>query len=83
MPLGGDVAADDPSVFEWKEDGQAADSHLGFGQRLSECGDLYRRPGYASGLLLILDGGKHVVIARVRTSPSDRGTGARPRPETR
>jgi hypothetical protein len=63
---GGEGAASEPDagVFRWKEDGQAADNYLGLGQRLSECGDLYRRPGYAGGLLLILDGGKHVVIAK-------------------
>jgi hypothetical protein len=63
---GGEGAASEPDagVFKWKEDGQAADNYLGLGERLSECGDLYRRPGYASGLLLILEDGKHTVIAK-------------------
>lgn len=51
-------------VLIWDEDGQAAHNYKKLGQRLAVFGDLYRRPGYASGLLLLLEDGKHVVIAK-------------------
>ena len=34
------------------------------GERLAQFNNLYRRPGYANGLLLLLEDGKHVVIAK-------------------
>jgi hypothetical protein len=46
------------------EDDQAAENYRSLGQRLSQFNDLYRRSGYASGLLLLLEGGKHVVIGK-------------------
>ena len=52
------------SVLIWDEDDQAADNYRKLGERLSQFNDLYRRPGYASGLLLLLEDGKHVVIAK-------------------
>jgi hypothetical protein len=52
------------SVLVWDEDGQAADNYRRLGERLAQSDDLYRRPGHASGLLLVLEGGKHAVIAK-------------------
>ena len=43
---------------------QAADNYKALGDRLANCNDLFRRPGYASGLLLLLEDGKHVVISK-------------------
>src|SRR5262249_38147092 len=36
----------------WDEDDLAINNYRGLGERLPAAGDLYRRPGYASGLLL-------------------------------
>jgi hypothetical protein len=55
---------DAQGVLIWDEDDQAALNYRRLGERLSQFNDLYRRPGYASGLLLLLDEGKHVVIAK-------------------
>ena len=55
---------DGQSLLIWDEDDQAADNYRNLGERLSQFNDLYRRPGYASGLLLLLEDGKHVVIAK-------------------
>jgi hypothetical protein len=62
----GDTAEpeDQDSILIWDEDGQAADNYRNLGERLSQGDDLYRRPGYASGLILLLEDGKHVVIAK-------------------
>jgi hypothetical protein len=51
-------------LFIWDEDDQAADNYRRLGERLALFDDLYRRPGYASGLLLLLEDGKHAVIAK-------------------
>ena len=48
----------------WDEDEQAADNYKALGDRLAKSNDLFRRPGYASGLLLLLDDGKHAVISK-------------------
>ena len=55
---------DAQTVLHWDEDDQAADNYRKLGERLAQFSDLYRRPGYASGLLLLLEDGKHVVIAK-------------------
>ena len=55
---------DAQSVLVWDEDDQAAGNYRRLGERLAQFDDLYRRPGYASGLLLLLEDGKHVVIAK-------------------
>jgi hypothetical protein len=55
---------DGQDVLIWDEDDQAADNYRKLGVRLSRSNDLYRRPGYANGLLLLLEDGKHTVIAR-------------------
>jgi hypothetical protein len=52
------------ALLIWDEDDQAADNYRKLGERLSQSNDLYRRPGYASGLLLLLEGGKHAVIIK-------------------
>ena len=52
------------SVLIWDEDDQAAGNYRRLGERLSQFNDLYRRPGYASGLLLLLEDGKHVLITK-------------------
>lgn len=49
-------------VLIWDEYDQAADNYRKLGERLAHFNDLYRRPGYASGLLLLLEDGKHVMI---------------------
>ncbi|HEX6507758.1 MAG TPA: hypothetical protein VF221_09020, partial [Chloroflexota bacterium] len=41
--------------LEWDEDAQPINNYRALGQRLAAAGDLYRRPGYASGLLLAAD----------------------------
>lgn len=46
------LAAD---VLEWDLDAQPIQNYRALGQRLAAAGDLYRRPGYASGLLLAAD----------------------------
>jgi len=48
----------------WEEDGQAADNYRILGETLAKSNNLYRRPGYASGLLLLLDDGKHALITK-------------------
>jgi hypothetical protein len=53
---------DAQSVLIWDEDDQAAANYRNLGRRLAQFGDLYRRPGYASGLLLLLGDGKFVMI---------------------
>ena len=53
----------------WDEDEQAADNYKALGDRLAKSNNLFRRPGYASGLLLLLDDGKHAVIPRGRNLP--------------
>jgi hypothetical protein len=52
------------SILIWDEDRQAADNYRMLGDALAKSNDLYRRPGYASGLLLLLEDGKHAVIAK-------------------
>ena len=71
IPLRPSEAVGDPtepdgaqSVLIWDEDDQAADNYRKLGERLAQFNDLYRRPGYANGLLLLLEDGKHVVIAK-------------------
>jgi hypothetical protein len=51
-------------VLLWHEDGQAADNYRMLGEVLAKNGDLFRRPGYASGLLLLLEDGKHAEITK-------------------
>src|SRR5271157_2315114 len=48
----------------WDEDEQAADNNKALGDRLAKSNDLFRRPGYASGLLLLLAEGKHALISK-------------------
>lgn len=48
----------------WDEDDQAAHNYRMLGDALARCGDLYRRPGYSSGLLLLLGVGKPTVIGK-------------------
>jgi hypothetical protein len=55
---------DGQGVLIWDEDEQAADNYRRLGERLSQCNDLYRRPGYAGGLLLLLEDGKHAEITK-------------------
>jgi hypothetical protein len=55
---------DAQALIIWDEDDQAALNYRSLGQALSQFNDLYRRPGHASGLLLLLEDGKHVVIAK-------------------
>jgi hypothetical protein len=52
------------SLLIWDEDDQAAQNYRQLGERLSQFNDLFRRPGYASGLLLLLEEGKHAVISK-------------------
>ena len=52
--------------FDWNEDEPAAKNYAALGKLLAQGGDLYRRPGYGSGLLIVLPEGKH---AQVRTGP--------------
>jgi hypothetical protein len=55
---------DGQDMLIWDEDDQAAKNYRRLGERLSQFGDLYRRPGHASGLLLLIEDGKHTVIAK-------------------
>jgi hypothetical protein len=49
------VETEDGQAFLiWDEDEQAADNYKALGDRLAKSNDLFRRPGYASGLLLLL-----------------------------
>lgn len=48
-----------PELLIWNEDDQAKDNYRNLGQRLAECGDLFRHADHASGLLLVLDDGDH------------------------
>jgi hypothetical protein len=66
IPISGDPQEPDNSrpLFIWDEDDQAADNYRRLGERLALFDDLYRRPGYANGLLLLLEDGKHAVIAK-------------------
>src|SRR5271157_2977626 len=52
------------AVLIWDEDEQAADNYKALGDRLAKSNDLFRRPGYASGLLLLLNDGKHAEISK-------------------
>jgi hypothetical protein len=45
----------DADELMWDEDAQPVENYRALGQRLAATGDLYRRPGYASGLLLASD----------------------------
>jgi hypothetical protein len=42
-------------VLEWDVDAQPIENYRALGRRLAAAGDLYRRPGYACGLLLAAD----------------------------
>ena len=55
---------DGQAFLIWEEDGQAADNYRNLGETLAKSNDLFRRPGYANGLLLLLDDGKHAVISK-------------------
>jgi hypothetical protein len=57
-----DQTEDAPLI--WEEDRQAADNYKSLAQRLAKSNDLYRRPGHANGLLLLLDDGKHALITK-------------------
>ena len=59
------VETEDGQAFLiWDEDEQTADNYKALGDRLAKSNDLFRRPGYASGLLLLLNDGKHAVICK-------------------
>src|SRR5262249_34273023 len=46
------LALVDEDELVWDEDDLAVNNYVTLGERLADAGDLYRRPGYASGLLL-------------------------------
>ncbi|HEY7427514.1 MAG TPA: hypothetical protein VH682_24985 [Gemmataceae bacterium] len=46
----------DTEELVWDEDAQPIDNYRALGQRLAAAGDIYRRPEYASGLLLAAAG---------------------------
>jgi hypothetical protein len=56
------------TVLLWDEDDQAAANYRNLGRRLAQFDDLYRRPAYASGLLLLLGDGQFVMINKGRIS---------------
>ena len=55
---------DDESVisYDWIEDYPAAKNYCAFGEQLARAGDLFRRPGYGNGLVLVLPTGQQVLI---------------------
>ncbi len=54
---------DQPLVqYAWIEDEPAARNYRGLGKALAKAGDLFRRPGYGNGLLLVLPSGQQVVL---------------------
>jgi hypothetical protein len=79
-------AIHDEALFYWNEDDLTVNNYATLGKRLAAAGDLYRRPGYASGLLLapkqpnlepiLIDTGKRlaaVIVDRVRVRIVNRG----------
>ncbi|MGE3778396.1 MAG: hypothetical protein AB7F89_14510 [Pirellulaceae bacterium] len=48
--------------YDWIEDDPAAKNYRAFGERLTQAGDLFRRPGYGNGLVLVLPNGEQVFI---------------------
>ena len=46
-------------VLDWNMEDLPEINYPKLGQRLADCGDLYRSPDYAGGLLLVLNGGDH------------------------
>ena len=48
--------------YDWNDEEPAAKNYAALGRLLARGGDLFRRPGYGSGLLLVLPDGKHVPI---------------------
>jgi hypothetical protein len=59
-----DGTEDGQATLIWEEEAQAADNYRLLAERLAKSNDLYRRPGYAAGLLLLLDDGKHALITK-------------------
>jgi hypothetical protein len=53
---------DQPLAYEWDDGDPAAKNFKGLGALLCRCGHIFRRPGYANGLLLVLPGGQQVTI---------------------
>ncbi|MCY2987856.1 MAG: hypothetical protein NTY19_08350 [Planctomycetota bacterium] len=45
-------ALQDTKPFLWDDDAPPVDNYVDLGQRLAECGDLYRAPQHGSGLLM-------------------------------
>ena len=50
--------------FIWNEDRPTSENYAALGERLAQCGVLFRSPQYGSGMLLLLPDGKHVTITR-------------------
>ena len=48
--------------FDWNDEEPAAKNYAALSDLLAQGRDLYRRPGYGGGLLLVLPDGKHVLI---------------------
>ena len=53
-----DGSPEDSRIYHWIEDDPAAKNYRAFGKKLAQSRDLFRRPGYGSGLLLVLPNGK-------------------------
>jgi len=55
--------ADRPNVkYDWEESDPAAKNYSALGEKLALAGDLFRRPGYGNGLVLVLPTGHQVMI---------------------
>ena len=53
---------DRPLAYDWEDGDPAAKNFTKLRGLLAGCGDLFRRPGYANGLLLVLPNGQQVAI---------------------
>ena len=58
-----DSPAHEPLIqYDWIEDYPAAKNYREFGERLAQAGDLFRRPGYGTGLVMVLPNWEQVLI---------------------
>jgi hypothetical protein len=51
-------------VLVWSEDEPAGDNAAALGQRLASFNDLFRQPGYGSGLVLVPPDGKYKLVSK-------------------
>ena len=67
LPAVDSEATDEPNdsgVFIWNDDNPPADNYDELGKRLAAFGDLFRRPSYGDGIILLLPSGKTTNITK-------------------